>query len=95
LLSACKEKAITVVLDIGESEQYHPNKYSEMANDPASRDKFVSSVMEIINKYSGLGGLLISWVYPVFHHVSIQKALLFNHEYVYIFSISPLHFWIP
>jgi GH18 family chitinase len=73
MVAACKEKKTIAVLVIGEEERFQPEFYSKMAKDPTSRENFVSSVMELVNKY-GLGGLLIDWQSPVYWWVSqIQK----------------------
>jgi GH18 family chitinase len=81
VLAACKEKKTVAILAIGSEEKFEPDVYSQMAIEPASREKFTSSVMrvmEIVIKY-GLGGLLINWQYPVVWWVSqIQKRILIN-----------------
>jgi GH18 family chitinase len=64
MIAACKEKKTAVILAIGNDDGYTPEFYSTMAKEVASRDKFVSSVMEILNEYD-LRGVLISWEYPV------------------------------
>jgi GH18 family chitinase len=69
VLAACKEKKTIAILAIGSEEKFEPNKYSTMARETVSREKFVSSVIEIVNKYD-FGGVLINWQYPVLWWVS-------------------------
>jgi hypothetical protein len=76
MVAACKEKNVPAVLVIGEEERFQPEYYSKMAQDSASRENFISSVMELVNKY-GLGGLLVHWESPVYMWVSqIQNIFI-------------------
>ena len=63
-----KSKGPKVLIAIGGWNDSEGNKYSRLVNDPNARSKFISNVLEFIEKFK-FDGLDLDWEYPVWWQV--------------------------
>ena len=67
-----KKKGIKTLIAIGGWNDSEGNKYSRMVETPASRRKFIDSVLKFIRKYE-FEGLDLDWEYPVCWQVFLKS----------------------
>ncbi|XP_043267881.1 probable chitinase 10 [Venturia canescens] len=70
---AYKAKGIKVLLAIGGWNDSAGDKYSRLVNSASSRARFISHVVQFIEKY-GFEGLDLDWEYPVCWQVECSKG---------------------
>lgn len=70
---AYKAKGKKVLVAIGGWNDSAGDKYSKLVNNPAARRKFITHVIQFIEKY-GFDGLDLDWEYPVCWQVDCNKG---------------------
>jgi hypothetical protein len=65
VIGACKANNVVVVLEIGKRNGYDTSEFSKMARTKALKERFVMTLLEIVDKFD-LGGVHINWEYPVY-----------------------------
>ena len=70
---AYKSKGIKVLLAIGGWNDSAGDKYSRLANSAVRRARFITHVVQFIDKY-GFEGLDLDWEYPVCWQVDCKKG---------------------
>ncbi|KAK6618323.1 hypothetical protein RUM44_002775 [Polyplax serrata] len=70
---AYKKKGLKVTLAIGGWNDSQGNKYSRLVNSPSSRKKFISHVIQFLQKYD-FDGLDLDWEYPKCWQVDCNKG---------------------
>ncbi|XP_023290069.1 probable chitinase 10 [Orussus abietinus] len=70
---ALKAKGVKVSLAIGGWNDSAGDKYSRLVNSPEARRRFVTQVLQFIQKY-GFQGLDLDWEYPVCWQVDCEKG---------------------
>ena len=66
---AHKKKGKKVLIALGGWNDSAGDKYSKFVNSPSARQRFISSIIQFIEKY-GFDGLDLDWEYPVCWQVS-------------------------
>ncbi|XP_011303299.1 probable chitinase 3 [Fopius arisanus] len=70
---AYKAKGVKVLIGIGGWNDSAGDKYSRLVNSPSARARFISHVIQFIEKY-GFEGLDLDWEYPVCWQVDCSKG---------------------
>lgn len=73
-VTALKAKGKKVLIAIGGWNDSLGNKYSRLVNNPTSRARFVTSVVEFIEKWH-FDGLDLDWEYPKCWQVNINDSI--------------------
>ncbi|XP_043594466.1 probable chitinase 10 isoform X2 [Bombus pyrosoma] len=72
-VAALKSKGIKVLMAIGGWNDSAGNKYSRLVNSPSARQRFITTVIQFIEKYE-FEGLDLDWEYPVCWQVDCKKG---------------------
>ncbi|KAG7205193.1 hypothetical protein KM043_018281 [Ampulex compressa] len=72
-VAALKSKGIKVLMALGGWNDSAGNKYSRLVNSPTARRKFITHVIQFIEKYN-FEGLDLDWEYPVCWQVDCNKG---------------------
>lgn len=76
-VAALKSKGIKVLMAIGGWNDSAGNKYSRLVNSPSARQRFVTNVIQFIEKYE-FQGLDLDWEYPVCWQVIKSRLFVYN-----------------
>lgn len=76
-VAALKSKGIKVLMAIGGWNDSAGNKYSRLVNSPSARQRFVTNVIQFIEKYE-FQGLDLDWEYPVCWQVINSRLFVYN-----------------
>lgn len=76
-VAALKSKGIKVLMAIGGWNDSAGNKYSRLVNSPSARQRFITNVIQFIEKYE-FEGLDLDWEYPVCWQVINSRLFIYN-----------------
>lgn len=78
---AFKSRRLKILLAIGGWNDSAGDKYSRLANSAAARKRFITHVVQFIEKY-GFDGLDLDWEYPVCWQVRKPRSYTYGEKFM-------------